>query len=142
MMPAFPDLPKRQYYRFAPEGTKYPLIGYISHWPSRRIVKVRVDLNKEQGSEYPLVVTSLDKTVNISGTSGLPNGFRIAALDVIKLYPTQRSAERAVLEQLHKEYAQARRELRQYQKAYKTALKRVEEWKAFKQILVPPTHFP
>lgn len=120
---------------------KLPLIGYISHWPSRRIVKVRVSKTTDPRAEYPLKVISLESNVNIGNgrimypSSQLGNGFYIVSLDVITLYKTRRAAEKDTLKTLHDEYAAQRRLVRKDQKNLKFALKRVSEWKAFKQVL-------
>jgi hypothetical protein len=72
----------------------------------------------------------------------VPYNFGIISLGNITLYRNRRTAEKEVLEQLHEEYAQARRDLREQTKVLKNALKRVEEWKAFKQVMTTFDSYP
>lgn len=126
----------------------FPKIGYIVHWPSRRIVRVKVSKTRdfEKVGGYPLYVESLEPTVDIGESvvfcnSGQVkgNGFYIAGLSVITLYRSRKQAEKIELEKLYREYATERRALRRAQKKYKWALKTLAEYKKFKQLQTP--HF-
>ena len=113
---------------------KRPTIGYMSVWPSRRIVRVKVE-RVNDNSGYPFVVSSLEPNVDIANGLVLyqdqrkVSGFRIASLELIKLYRSRRQAEKIELELLHKEYAQFRK--------LKWTLRRVQEFKAFKLVQTP-----
>ena len=120
----------------------YPVIGYMSVWPSRRIVRVKVE-RVNDNSGYPFTVSSLEPNVDIANGLVLyqdqrkVSGFRIASMDVIKIYRSRRQAEKIELELLHKEYAAQRREARNQARKMKWALRRVEEFKAFKLVQTP-----
>jgi hypothetical protein len=121
----------------------FPIVRYMAHWPSRRIVKVQIDRCKDKLSGYPLTVTSLEPTIDIGNgrimmsDARLVNGFHIAGLEVLELYRSRKQAEKLELEKIHKEYAQLRRDLRTAQRKYKWGLKVVAEYKKFKQIQTP-----
>ena len=124
---------------------KPPFIRYMAAWPSKRIVKVRVEPANFPNSGYPYRIVSLEPSVDIvngifivmdARIEGV-NGFYVAGLEVVTLYKTRRGAEKAQLEELHKQYAELRRALRTAQKHYKWALKAVEDYKAFKQLNTP-----
>ena len=106
----------------------------MSTWPSRRVVRVKVE-KVNDNSGYPFVVSSLEPNVDIS--NGMVSGFRIASIDLIKIYRSRRQAEKIELELLHKEYAVQRREARNQARKMKWALRRVEEFKAFKLVQTP-----
>ena len=123
----------------------FPKIGYIVHWPSRRIVRVRVD-KRIYFEGFPYYVESLEPTVNIGESVVFCNneqrcgdGFYIADLSVITLYRSRKQAEKIELEKLYREYATERRNLRHAQRKYKWALKTLAEYKKFKQLHTP--HF-
>lgn len=117
----------------------------MAHWPSQRIVRVKVDTVKTlpKRIQYPLKVVSLEPSVDISNGVVMysdardTNGFYIAGLEVITLYKTRRQAEKAELKKLQDEYAAERKAVRTQAKRYKWALKRVQEFKAFKQVQTP-----
>lgn len=121
---------------------KRPTIGYMSVWPSRRIVRVKVE-RVNDNSGYPFVVSSLEPNVDIANGLVLyqdqrkVSGFRIASLELIKLYRSRRQAEKIELELLHKEYAAQRREARTQFRKLKWTLRRVQEFKAFKLVQTP-----
>ena len=113
---------------------KFPIIGYYPVWPSRRIVKVKIEL-VEHGV-YPFVVSSLEPTVKITD-HGDGEHFGIASPEVISLYASRKQGEKDQLEKAHTEYAQLRRELRKAQRKYKWGLKMVAEYKKFKELQTP-----
>ena len=121
----------------------FPIIRYMAVWPSRRVVRGKIDRCKDRLSGYPLTVTSLEPTVDIGngqlmyGDARLPNGFHIAGLEVLELYRSRRQGEKDQLEKAHKEYAQLRRDLRTAQRKYKWGLKMVAEYKKFKELHTP-----
>ena len=110
----------------------------MAHWPDHRIVKVRMDKGCWNG--YPYKITSLEPSITIR--NGIPmysdahcdDGFYVSDFSLVTLYPTRRKAEKAQLEVIHQQYADQRRELRNAQTRYKNALKRLQEYKAFKQL--------
>lgn len=115
----------------------------MAHWPSQRIVRVRVEKSNWRTCGYPLKVVSLEPSVDISNgiimcnDAREKNSFYIAGLEVITLYKTRRQAEKAQLEKLQDEYAAERKAVRTQAKRYKWALKRVQEFKAFKLVQTP-----
>jgi len=99
-------------------------------WPSRRIVKVKIDRCREKNADYPFIVTSLESTVDF-------NEFYLAGLELIELYVSRKQGEKDQLEKAHREYAKLRSELRLAQRKYKWGLKMVAEYKKLKQLQTP-----
>ena len=121
----------------------FPKIGYIVHWPSRRVVRVKVSKTPE-GCNYPLYVESLEPTVDLEWSVVFcnseqirKNGFYIADLSVIALYRSRKQGEKIELENLYREYASFRRDLRHVQRKYKWAMKTLAEYKKFNQLHTP-----
>ena len=113
----------------------YPIIGYISTWPHRRIVKVKVE--PDEHSEYPFRVTSLERGVKIGGSFVLGEGFEaynVVDPSFVELYPSRKKAEECELNKLHAQYLQEKRELAKQQKRVKMANKRIFEYKKFKEV--------
>ena len=113
---------------------KFPIIGYYPVWPSRRIVKVKIE--EVKNSAMPFRVTCLDDTPS-NVEFGKDDFFFIAGLETISLYASRKQGEKDQLEKAHTEYAKLRRELRMAQRKYKWGLKMVAEYKKFKQLQTP-----
>ena len=129
---------------------KFPIIGFISVWPTRRIVKVKIEPDKDHKRyvnrwSYPYKISSLEKGVKIGNAfddhfgdnpheAKTSESFNIADPSLIKLYPSQKSAEKGELEKLHEQYTEEKRVLRIQQERVKQANKQIAEYKAFKQI--------
>jgi len=105
-----------------------PIEGYIAYGPSRRVVRVEVNYCHD-ASGYPFKVVCLERTMDFN--------FNIADLSLIAFYRTKEIGLACELAKLHNEYAKYRRALRASQKIYKTALKRVQEFKAFGELQTP-----
>lgn len=122
----------------------FPIIGYISVWPSHRIVKVKIDRCSWQTCGYPFVVTSLKKGVHLEKGvefSGLTQmncegfeQFYIADPSLVNLYPSRKAAEKCELDKLHDQYLIEKRALAAQQKRVKWANKRIAEYKKFNEL--------
>ena len=115
---------------------KFPIVGYIAVWPSNRIVKVKIELCSR--CVLPFVVTSLEKGVKPDDTTCQLNSdglyfYHVAACELVNLYPSRRTAEKAELEKLHDQHLQEKIALSKQAKRVKLANKRIFEYKAFKQ---------
>ena len=123
----------------------FPIFRYMAVWPSRRVVRVKIDRVRDgtKRIQYPLKVTSTEPNVSIANGITLymnafcEDGFYIADLDTVTFYKSRKQGEKTEMENVHKQYAQLRRDLRTAQKKYKWGLKVVAEYKKFKQIQTP-----
>jgi hypothetical protein len=114
----------------------FPIIRYIVHHPTRRIVRVKIE--KVQNGEYPFKAVSLEP-VNISGMPmccdvHCENAFFFADLTVLTTYKTRRQAEKAELEKLQDEYCEARSSLRKVQNYYKLKHRQLQDYKHFGEL--------
>lgn len=117
---------------------KTKLDGYISIWPTRRIVKVSI--TKLSNTDYPIRVTSLERGVSIGGFETSKKSFDyfdIADISLITVYPTYAKAVKTELESIHETYAKERRALRHQQLRYKWTLRSVDDYKHFDELQVP-----
>lgn len=118
--------------------TTLPLAGYISIWPTRRIVKVSI--TKLLNTDYPIRVTSLERGVSIGGFETSKKSFDyfdIADISLITVYSTYTTAVKTELKNIHEMYAKERRALRHQQLKYKWALRSVEDYKHFDELQIP-----
>ena len=97
-------------------------------WPSRKLVKVKIEPCQ---SVFPFRVSAVDPLEKNF------ESFPIADLSLVTLYKTVRAGEKIELEKLHKQYAAERRALRHQQQKYKWALRQVEDYKHFGELQNP-----
>jgi hypothetical protein len=115
--------------------SKFPIIGFVSVWPSNRIVKVKVEPCKNE--VYPFRVTSLEKGVKIGGSAELGegwDGYNIVDPSLITLYKSREEGEKAELEKLHDQHLIEKKALKKQEERVKSANRRIAEYKMFKQI--------
>jgi len=133
--------------------SKYPIIGYIAVWPTQKIVKVKIEPDKNHQRYvntwgYPYKVSSIEKGIGIANAfdnrmsddqyeEKWMDSFNIADSSLVKLYPTQEAGEKAELEKLHDQYLNEKRALRKRQERVKFANKRIQEYKTFRKIQTP-----
>lgn len=110
---------------------KFPVIRYLLKYPSRRVVKVKVEL-LSNNNIYK--ITSLEPTVNINDDDENSKTILLVDLILVTLHETRKKAEKSALENLHEEFSKERRKLREQQRQYKISLNRIAEYKKFKQI--------
>ncbi len=102
--------------------TKPIAIGFMSVWPTRRLVKVKIE---HCSCVFPFLVSAVD--LNEKDFESFP----IPHPSFVTLYKTEKEGEKAELAKLQKEYADERRALRVQQQKYKWALRQVEDYKHF-----------
>lgn len=103
-------------------------VGYMAVWPTRKLVKVKIEPCRYV---FPFLVSPVDP--NEKDLAPFP----IADPSLIRLYKTLEQAEKAELELIHKEYSAERRKLRVQQQKYKWALRRIEDYKHFGHLQQP-----
>lgn len=111
--------------------SKFPIIGYISVWPSNRIVKVKIEQCVNE--VFPFRVVSLEQSVQI-GPLSEQVWYYVADPSLITLYKSRKEGEKTELEKLHDQHLTEKREMRKQEKRVKLANKRIAEYKKFKQI--------
>lgn len=114
---------------------KLPIEGYLSVWPTQKIVKVKIEL-----ADCKFRVTSLERGVDIGGNPIMFSDFdsyTVADPSLVKLYPSYKSAFKGELKKLHSLYAKERRALRIQQERYKWMLRQVEDYKNFEKLQNP-----
>jgi hypothetical protein len=109
--------------------TKKPLMtGYMAVWPTQKLVKVKIEPCQHV---FPFVVSAVDPLEKNF------ESFPIADLSFVKLYKTEKEAEKGELAKLHKQYSAERRALRVQQQRYKWALRQIEDYKHFGSLQNP-----
>ncbi len=110
---------------------KLPIIGYISVWPDLKIVKVKIESSSLERNVFPYKVISLEPGVKICQNE---ESYNIADPSLAFIYPTRKKALKSVLEKLHKEHLQSKKDLRIAEKIMKWRNKRIFEFKNFDKI--------
>ena len=98
--------------------SKFPIIGYISVWPSNRIVKVKIEQCVNE--VFPFRVVSLEQSVQI-GPLSEQVWYYVADPSLITLYKSRKEGEKTELEKLHDQHLTEKREMRKQEKRVKLA---------------------
>jgi hypothetical protein len=101
--------------------------GFMAVWPTRKVVKVRIDHCR---NVFPFIVSAVDPLERFEA-------FPIADPSLVQLYPSLKAALAGELEKLHEEYCKERRRLRTQTRRYKWALRQVEDYKHFEELQNP-----
>ncbi len=111
---------------------KFPMTGYISVLPDKRIVKVKID-NTGKSQFFPYQITALDIGF-IFGSTGT-NKMCVGNISNLTLHPSRQKAFKSELEKFHKAYCEAKKARREAEQKEKWANKRVFEFKNYERIL-------
>jgi hypothetical protein len=108
--------------------TKILATGFMAVWPTRKLVKVKIEPCQAVCPFRVSAVDPLEKNFE---------SFLVSDISFVTLYKTKKQGEKVVLESLHKQYAAERRALRHQQQKYKWALRQIEDYKHFTELQNP-----